>query len=512
MVLEKLRAKIVVVDFGGQYAHLISRRLRQLGVYTSVIPYHQISERLNECVKGMVLSGGPASVYEKGSPIIDLSKFSDCPILGICYGLQLITNQFGGKVKPSEKREYGKTKLKIVKKDVLFDEVPNEFVVWMSHSDEVVKVPHEFIVLAGTDASPYAVISKQKIYGLQFHPEVHHTEYGLKILENFAYKICGMRPDFNMKGRAQEIIDMIKKAVGRERVLCAVSGGVDSTVVAYLLWKAIGKQVTLLFVDHGLLRKGEVKEVKQLFKKLDIENFVFINAKERFLKRLKGIKDPEEKRRVIGDEFGKVFEEVNNIYGPFVWLAQGTLYSDVIESGKSKGPAAKIKTHHNVGGLPVRLSFKLLEPLKDFYKDEVREMALQLGLPKKLVIRHPFPGPGLSVRIIGEVTPEKLKVCREASWIVEDVLRRRGLYDKVWQGFAIVGDDKVTGVKGDRRAYGYMVTVRIVTSKDAMTADWVRLPYDVLDEMGRRITNEIPEVVWVSYVITSKPPSTIEPQ
>jgi GMP synthase (glutamine-hydrolysing) len=510
--MKKMKAEIIVVDFGGQYAHLISRRFRQLGVYTSVVPYHRLFAHLNEHVKGIVLSGGPASVYEKDSPVIDLSKLKGRPILGICYGLQLITSQFGGDIRPGKKREYGKAKLRVIKKDLLFEELPNEFVVWMSHSDEVSKMPKGFTVLADTETSPYAVISGQKIYGLQFHPEVHHTEYGLKILENFAYKICGIVPDFGMKDRTKEIIEKIRKTVGKGRVLCAVSGGVDSTVMAYLVWKAVGKQATLLFVDHGLLRKGEVEEVKQLFKKLGIGNFVFIDAKDRFLRRLRGIKDPEEKRKAIGDEFVKVFEEVAALYGPFEWLAQGTLYPDVIESGKSKGPAAKIKTHHNVGGLPIRLSFKLLEPLKDLYKDEVREIAIQLGLPKKLIMRHPFPGPGLSVRIIGEVTLEKLKICREASWIVEEILRRRGLYDKVWQAFAIVGDDKFTGVKGDRRAYGYMVIVRIVASEDAMTADWVRLPYDVLDEIGRKITNELPNVVWVSYVITSKPPSTIEPQ
>ncbi|MEM4281753.1 MAG: glutamine-hydrolyzing GMP synthase [Candidatus Caldarchaeum sp.] len=507
---------VVVVDFGGQYAHLISRRIRELGVKTEVIPYTaSYGHVFPDNVRGFVLSGGPASVYEPQAPRISLESLGGRPVLGICYGHQLIANLFKGLVRRASKREYGRVELRVVEDCELFKGLPNKFNVWMSHSDVVEKLPPGFRTAASTDTSPNSAIydSVRKIYGLQFHPEVVHTEHGLQILKNFVVDVCGCKPTWRMEDYVEKVVKLVAEEVKDGRVLCAVSGGVDSTVTAVIISKAVGDRLKCLFVNHGLLRNREPELVLEMLRKTVGENnVIYVDASERFLKKLKGIADPEEKRKLIGAEFAAIFEEVSSSYGPFTHLAQGTLYPDVVESGRSVGGSAVIKTHHNVGGLPQSLGLKVVEPLKELYKDEVRKLAQILGLPEWIARRHPFPGPGLAVRVIGEVTPEKLEICRKASEIVEEELEKAGLIDDVWQAFAFVGDDKATGVKGDQRSYGYIVTVRVVTSVDGMTADWARLPHEVLDRIARRITNEVEYVTWVAYAVSSKPPATIEPQ
>ncbi len=508
--------KIVVIDFGGQYAHLISRRIRELGVKAVVVPYSDV-EASDEIrgAKGFILSGGPASVYGDGSPRIDLKKLGEKPILGICYGLQLIAHQLGGRVEKATQREYGRTPIQIVNDSPLFQNLPTSFEVWMSHSDKISALPSSFRQIAQTEYSQYAAIQDEnaRIFGVQFHPEVSHTQHGKEILGNFIFHICGCGKSWSIEDYAEKVVSDISREVGDGRVLCALSGGVDSTVTAVLVKKAVGDRLTCVFVNHGLLRKGEAEQVLKIYRdQLKLPNLKYVDASERFLSKLKGVKDPEEKRKIIGREFTAVFEEINSQYGPFDYLAQGTLYPDVIESGVSRASASRIKSHHNVGGLPPNLRFKLIEPLRELYKDEVRQLATILGVPDRIAKRHPFPGPGLAVRIIGEVTEEKLRICREASSIVEEELEREGLLDKIWQAFAVVGDDMATGVKGDERSYGHIVIVRAVVSEDAMTADWARLPHSLLDRISRRITNEVEGVTWVAYAISSKPPSTIEPQ
>ena len=509
--------KIVVLDFGSQYSHLICRRLREINVYCEILPYDiPLSGLKSIHPKGIILSGGPASIYLEKSPKPD-SKIFDAgiPILGICYGHQLIVDHFGGKIKRTDRREYGRADLIIDNKEDLFSNIDNEMIrCWMSHGDAAEVLPEDFKILAHTPSSPSAAVGNNQkgFFGLQFHPEVVHTEKGMEILKNFSQIISKARPEWSMESFMEMSIANIRKVVGKEeRVLCAVSGGIDSTTVAALINKAIGDKLQCVFVNHGLLRKNEGKIVIDLFKSMGIK-VIYVNAEKQFLEKLKGVQDPEEKRLIIGEEFANVFIEVAEKNGPFHWLAQGTLYPDVIESGVSKGPAAIIKTHHNVGGLPKWLNLKVIEPLNMLYKDEVRKTARLLGVPHDLLIRHPFPGPGLAVRIIGEVTPEKLRISKHASEIVETELQRANLYDKIWQAFAIVGDDRAVGVIGDERIYGHIVTIRAVDSIDAMTADWTRLPPELIERISNRITNEVENVAWVSYAVSSKPPATIEPQ
>ena len=505
--------KIVVLDFGSQYSHLICRRIRECSVYAELVPYNITYEELQKYnPKGIIFSGGPSSVYSKNAPFPANKIFEmDLPLLGICYGHQLIVNKFGGKVKRANK-EYGSSLLTIDNDEDLFSGVGDSLRAWMSHGDEAEQIPSGFKIIGHTkSAKAAAIVSEEKsIFGIQFHPEVVHTEQGTEILKNFVLKVCGAKQDWTMERFIESSVEKISKTDGN--VLCGVSGGIDSTVTALLIHKAIGDRLKCVFVNNGLLRLNEELEIEDMFKNNFKVNFTSIDASKAFLNKLKGVDDPEKKRMVVGEEFINVFSEFAKKNGPFKWLAQGTLYPDVIESGVSKGPAAIIKSHHNVGGLPDWLDLEILEPLRELYKDEVREIAKLLEVPKKLFMRHPFPGPGLAVRIIGEITPTKLRIAKIASKIVEEELMEAELYGKVWQAYASVGDDRAVGVVGDERKYGNIVMIRVVDSIDAMTADWTRLPHGLLEKMSNRITNEIEDVTWVTYAISSKPPATIEPQ
>jgi GMP synthase (glutamine-hydrolysing) len=508
--------KIVVLDFGSQYSHLICRRIREANVYCELLPYNTPAKVLKEMdTKGIIFSGGTASVYAKGAPKPDRQIFAmGKPILGICYGHQVLVDNFGGKVKRAASREYGRAGLKIDDNSDLFKDMDSSINCWMSHGDAAEKVPDGFKVIGHTENSQSAAIGnhESKMYGIQFHPEVVHTERGIQILKNFAQEISGAKPEWDMQSFIDTTVREIREQVGKKRVLAAVSGGIDSTTVAALMHRAIGKQLSCVFINHGLLRQDEEKEVVRLFKEHLGIDLIYVNAEKRFLSRLKGVTDPEKKRKIIGDQFAKEFVAVAKKHGPFQWLAQGTLYPDVIESGVSKGPAAVIKTHHNVGGLPKWLKLQIIEPLRFLYKDEVRKVARLLEVPDELLKRHPFPGPGLAVRIIGAITPEKTRIAKHASRIVEDELKAAGYYDKVWQAYAAVGDDRAVGVLGDERVYGHVVMVRVVESIDAMTADWTRLPYEVIERISNRITNEVEGATWVTYAVSRKPPATIEPQ
>ena len=505
--------KIVVLDFGSQYSHLICRRIREFSVYAELVPFDITVEELAKMnPKGIIFSGGPASVYNSGAPIPENKIFEmKLPILGICYGHQLIVNNYGGKVKRANK-EYGSSLLTIDDDSNLLSGLGKSIRAWMSHGDEAEQIPKNFEVIGHTESAKAAAIAnmEKSIYGIQFHPEVVHTEQGTEILKNFVLKICKAKQEWTMKGFVEKTVKDISKIDGN--VLCAVSGGIDSTVTALLIHRAIGERLKCIFVDNGLLRLGEEKEIGEMFTKNFKVNFTKIDAKKQFLTKLDGVSDPEKKRKIVGEEFVRIFTDFAEKNGPFRWLAQGTLYPDVIESGVSKGPASVIKTHHNVGGLPDWLKLQVLEPLRELYKDEVRKVAKILGVPQKLLMRHPFPGPGLAVRVIGEVTEKKLEIAKVASKIVEEELEKAKWYDKVWQAYAAVGEDKAVGVVGDERKYGNIVMVRVVDSVDAMTADWTRLPDGLLEKISNRITNEINDVTWVTYVISSKPPATIEPQ
>jgi len=509
------REAIIVIDFGSQYSMLIARRVRECQVYCELVPYDTPWEKIAPLnPKGFILSGGPASVNEPGAPQAPAYIYeSHLPILGICYGMQVLTQQLGGKVAPGTKQEYGHAILHLSDVDSpLFADLPAASSVWMSHADWIEETPPGFTTLAYTENSPIAVIGNDKgIFGLQFHPEVAHTPEGKTILKNFVYRICGCQGNWTIGSFIDESISGIKKQVGNGKVISALSGGVDSSVVATIIHQAIGNQLTCIFVNHGLLRREEVERTFNIFRLNLGMNIIYVDASERFINRLKGVTDPEKKRKIIGEEFIRVFEEEANKIGKVDFLAQGTLYPDVIESASSGSKAsAKIKSHHNVGGLPAKMTLSLLEPVRDLFKDEVRQVGLALGLPEEMVWRQPFPGPGLAIRIIGEVTKEKLEILRGADWVVMNEIKKAKLYRQLWQTFAVLTDVKSVGVMGDYRTYGYLVAIRAVTSEDAMTADWARLPYDVLAQISNRIVNEVPGVNRVVYDITSKPPSTIE--
>jgi GMP synthase (glutamine-hydrolysing) len=509
------REAIVVIDFGSQYSLLIARRIRELHVYCELVAHDTPWEKIAALnPRGFILSGGPSSVYDQNAPMAPSYIYEKhLPVLGICYGMQVLAEQLGGRVAAGQKKEYGHAVLHIGDMgSLLFADLPASSPVWMSHGDRIEEMPPGFKPLAYTENTPVAVMGNEdNIYGLQYHPEVAHTLYGTTILKNFVYKICHCQGNWTMDSFITESMIRVKEQVGNRKVISAISGGVDSSVVATLIHHAIGDRLTCIFVNNGLLRRQEADRTLEVFRNNLHMNIIYIDATDRFLERLKGVTDPETKRKVIGSEFIKVFEEEALKLGKIDFLAQGTLYPDVIESTSSVSSAsAKIKTHHNVGGLPSNMTLKLIEPLRYLFKDEVRQVGIELGLPEEMVWRQPFPGPGLAIRIIGEVTREKLEILKAADWIVMNEIKKAGLYRQLWQSFAILTDVKSVGVMGDFRTYGYIIAVRAVTSNDAMTADWARLPYDVLATISSRIVNEVPGVNRVVYDITSKPPGTIE--
>jgi GMP synthase (glutamine-hydrolysing) len=506
---------VAVLDFGSQFAQLIARRVRELNVYSELLPHDTpMAELERRRVKAIILSGGPSSVYDSDAPRADPAVWSGrIPVLGICYGLQLMAHELGGEVAPSEKREYGPATVSVSVGNGLFSGIEREQPVWMSHGDSILRPPEGFHATAQTDSTPYAGLADpdRHLYGIQFHPEVVHTPIGREVLRNFVVDIAGIAPSWTAANLIDTTVAEIRARVGDGHVICALSGGVDSAVAATLVHRAIGDQLTCIYVDHGLMRKRESELLRVTFERDLGMKLVMVDARERFLARLAGVEDPEQKRRIIGDEFIRVFEEEAAKLGQIDFLTQGTLYPDVIESKTSESKAAqKIKTHHNVGGLPADLRFKLIEPLRYLFKDEVRRVGSELGLPEAMVQRQPFPGPGLAIRILGEVTAERLDTLREADWIVIDEIKAAGLYRSLWQSFAILTPVRSVGVMGDGRTYANVVAIRAVTSDDGMTADWARLPYELLAKISSRIVNEVRGVNRVVYDISSKPPATIE--
>lgn len=515
------RQMIVILDFGSQYSELIARRIRETEVYSEVISYRTSAEKLATLnPKGIILSGGPNSVYDERAPQCDPKIWDlNIPVLGVCYGMQLMVKQLGGDVERAKRAEYGKASLLIDDPTDLLTNVEEASTMWMSHADSCTKLPSGFAILAHTENTPCAAIAnhQRKLYGVQFHPEVVHSEYGLALIRNFVYHICKCQPTWTTEAFVEEAIREVRAKVGDKRVLLALSGGVDSSTLAFLLHRAIGDQLTCMFIDQGFMRKYEPERLIELFNEKFHISVQYVKARDRFLEKLHGVTDPEKKRKIIGHEFIKVFEEESARLGPFDYLAQGTLYPDVIESADTNVDpktgeriAVKIKSHHNVGGLPKDLRFKLIEPLRKLFKDEVRKVGRSIGLPEEIVRRHPFPGPGLAIRILGEITPERLKILRNADYIVRDEITRRGMYHDFWQAFAVLLPVRSVGVMGDQRTYAHPIVLRCISSEDGMTADWSRVPYDLLETISNRIVNEVAGVNRVVYDITSKPPGTIE--
>lgn len=515
------RQMIVILDFGSQYSELIARRIRETQVYSEVLSYRTTAEQLRQLnPKGIILSGGPNSVYDNGAPHCDPEIWKlGIPVLGVCYGMQLMVQQLGGGVERAKRAEYGKASILIDDPTDLLTNVENESTMWMSHGDSCTQLPEGFEILAHTENTPCAAIAhhEKKLYGVQFHPEVVHSVGGLPLIRNFVYHICGCHPTWTTEAFVEESVRELRAKVGDKRVLLALSGGVDSSTLAFLLHKAIGDQLTCMFIDQGFMRKYEPERLVKLFQEQFHIHVEYVNARERFLAAIAGVTDPEEKRKRIGHEFIQVFEEESKRLGPFDYLAQGTLYPDVIESADTnvdpktgERVAVKIKSHHNVGGLPKDLRFKLVEPLRKLFKDEVRKVGRSIGLPEEIVQRQPFPGPGLAIRILGEVTAERLNILRDADLIVRQEINRQGFYHQLWQAFAVLLPIRSVGVMGDQRTYAYPVVLRFVSSEDGMTADWARVPYDLLEVISTRIVNEVKGVNRVVYDITSKPPGTIE--
>ena len=515
------RQMIAILDFGSQYSELIARRIRETEVYSEVLSYRTTAAQLRELnPKGIILSGGPSSVYDDRAPLCDPEIWNlGIPVIGVCYGMQLMVQQLGGLVERAERGEYGKANLLVDSTSKLLDAVPDSSVMWMSHGDSVVKMPDGFELLAHTENTPCAAIADRtrNFYGVQFHPEVVHSQSGQILIRNFVYQVCGCKPTWTTEAFVEQAIREVKERVGEKQVLLALSGGVDSSTLAFLLHRAIGDKLTCMFIDQGFMRKGEPERLVKLFDEQFHIPVVHVQARDRFLGVVKGITDPEEKRKKIGHEFIRVFEAESKRLGPFDYLAQGTLYPDVIESADTNADpatgervAVKIKSHHNVGGLPKDLQFKLIEPLRKLFKDEVRKVGQILGLPDEIVKRQPFPGPGLAIRILGEITEEKLDILRDADLIVRQEVNKAGLYNEIWQAFAVLLPVRSVGVMGDKRTYAFPIVLRMVKSEDGMTADWARVPYEILETISTRIVNEVKGVNRVVYDITSKPPGTIE--